>query len=105
MMKKSFLMALGLLFFVAVPVFAEDDPAAPENTETSAAPAVVKGDGKKISLELKNVDIIEVLKLLAQKGNLNIVAGKEVRGRVTLFLEDVEIWDALRIIFESNELA
>ncbi len=79
-----------------------------ENT-TIAEPAPskgsIQGEGKKISIELKNIDIIEVLKLLAQKGNINIVAGKEVRGRVTLFLEDVEIWDALRIIFEANNLA
>lgn len=80
----------------------EETPMVEENPIPAEA---VKGDGKKISIELKNVDLIEVLKLLAQKGNLNIVAGKEVRGRVTLFLEEVEIWDALRIIFEANELA
>lgn len=88
---------IGILFFVPnwlpSPVYSQSNK------------KMIKGTGKKISIELKNIDIIEVLKLLAQKGNINIVAGKEVRGRVTLFLEDVEIWDALRIIFEANNLA
>ena len=41
-------------------------------------------DGK-ISLDLKGMDIIEVLKTLASKGNMNLVVGSNVRGRVTMF--------------------
>ena len=59
----------------------------------------------KISLELKNVDIIDVLKLLSRKGSINMVTGPNVKGRVTLFLENVAVWDALRTIFETNDLA
>lgn len=59
----------------------------------------------KITLELKGVDILDVLKVLSKKSGLNIVAGKNVRGQVTLFLQDVEVWDALKIVLETSELA
>lgn len=59
----------------------------------------------RISLDLKGVDIIDVLKMLSMRSNFNIVAGRNVRGKVTLFLKDVDIWDAFEIILASNDLA
>lgn len=59
----------------------------------------------RISLDLKGVDIIDVLKMLSARSNLNIVAGRNVRGRVTLFLKDVDTWDAFEIILAANSLA
>jgi MSHA type pilus biogenesis protein MshL len=52
-------------------------------------------------LDLKNMDILDVLKLISQKSGLNIVAGQNVKGRVTVFLKDVEVREALRIIVEA----
>lgn len=60
---------------------------------------------KKISLDIKGMDIVDVLKLLADKGNLNIVTGKNVTGRVSMFLKDVDVWDAFEIIVAANGLA
>lgn len=57
------------------------------------------------SLELKDMDIMDVLKLLSQKTGLNIVAGKNVRGKITLYLKDVDVRDVLRIVLETNDLA
>lgn len=59
----------------------------------------------KISLKLKNMDIIEVFNILSQKGKLNIITGSDVRGRVTLFLDNVDVWTAFRLVAESNNLA
>lgn len=84
------------------PTGADEQPAAQVAKEAAAVKTTAPG---KISLELKNVDIIEVLKLLSRKGNINIITGPNVRGRVTLFLENVSVWDALRLIFETNDLA
>jgi len=58
-----------------------------------------------ITLELKGMDILEVLKILARKSGLNIAAGKNVRGKVTVFLKNIEPWNALEIILETNDLA
>lgn len=59
----------------------------------------------KITLDIKEMEITDVLKMLAIKGGMNIVAGRNVRGRVTVFLKDVDIMDALDIICVSNGLA
>jgi len=58
-----------------------------------------------ISLDLKGVDILDVLKLLSQKSGLNFVAGRNVAGRVTIFASDVNVWEAFELIVEANDLA
>jgi len=61
--------------------------------------------GKKISLEIKGMDIRDLLKILATRGNLNIVTGKNVRGKAEVFLKNVEVMDALEVILAANGLA
>jgi len=61
--------------------------------------------GATISLDLKGVDILDVLKLLSQKSGLNFVAGRNVTGRVTIFAKEVDIWEAFERIIAANELA
>lgn len=65
------------------------------------------GSGEAIIdvLQLKYMDIVDVLNLISRKGNLNIVAGKSVHGKVTIYLKDVKLKDALRVILDSNDLA
>jgi len=62
-------------------------------------------DPSKISLDFKGMDIIDVLKLLAQRGDMNISVSKNVRGKVTIFLKEVDIQDAFEIVLASNGLA
>ncbi len=57
------------------------------------------------TLEIKDMDINDVLKLLSAKSGLNIIAGKSITGRVTIFLQNVEVHDALTIILKANDLA
>ena len=59
----------------------------------------------KISLDLRGMDMIDILKFLAVEGNLNIVAGKDVAGSVSLLINDVTIGDALDIVLSINNLA
>lgn len=65
----------------------------------------VSGTADKITLELKGVDVIDVLKVLSKKSGLNIIAGKNVRGQVTLFLQNVDVREALKVVLETAELA
>ncbi|HTZ11168.1 MAG TPA: secretin N-terminal domain-containing protein [Candidatus Margulisiibacteriota bacterium] len=58
-----------------------------------------------ISLDLRNIDIIEALKFIATKGSLNIVTTKDVSGRVTLTLENVPLKDVFEFMVRSNGLA
>ncbi len=84
----------------AVPV---EDEARPEYDSGRPAAASVQTRDRKILdvLDLKNMDVLDVLKLISQKSGLNIVAGQNVKGRVTVFLKDVEVREALRIIVEA----
>jgi type II secretory pathway component GspD/PulD (secretin) len=61
--------------------------------------------GQTISLDLKGVDILDVLKLLSQKSGLNFVAGRNVTGRVTIFAKEVDVWEAFERIVDANDLA
>lgn len=58
-----------------------------------------------ISLDLKDTQIMDVLKILSQKSGLNIVADNDVKGKVSLYVKDVDVMDALDIIVSTNELA
>ena len=68
-------------------------------------PAPPPGLSKRISLDLRQMDVVAVMKFLAEQGDLNIVTGKNVGGRVALASKDITILDALDIIALSNELA
>ncbi|MDP3722050.1 MAG: secretin N-terminal domain-containing protein [Candidatus Omnitrophota bacterium] len=61
--------------------------------------------GQRISLDLKGVDILDVLKLLSQKSGLNFIAGRNLSGRVTIFVNDVDVWEAFELIIAANDLA
>ena len=59
----------------------------------------------KVSLDIKGMDIIDVLKMMSAKAGMNLIIGKNVTGRVTLFLKDVDVQDAFDIIVLANDLA
>jgi type IV pilus assembly protein PilQ len=60
--------------------------------------------GQRISLDLKDADIQNVLRVLADVSQLNIIATDDVKGKVTLHLTDVP-WDqALDLVLRSNRL-
>lgn len=58
----------------------------------------------KISLDLKNVAIVDALRLIAAKTDLNVVAHRHVAGKITIRLSDVYPDDALNMIARSNDL-
>jgi len=57
-----------------------------------------------IFLDLRDMDVIDVYKFLALKGNFNVTISKNISGRVTLYLKEVSIRDALDIISLANNL-
>jgi type IV pilus assembly protein PilQ len=60
--------------------------------------------GRKISLDFKDADIKNILRLVAEVSNLNIIAGEDVTGKVTMRLVDVP-WDqALDLVLQSRGL-
>lgn len=60
--------------------------------------------GRKISLDFKDADIGNILRLMAEVSKLNIIAGEDVKGKVSLRLIEVP-WDqAFDIILKTNGL-
>jgi len=60
--------------------------------------------GKRISLDFKDAEVQNVLRVIADVSGLNIVATDDVTGRITLHLIDVP-WDqALDVVLEANSL-
>lgn len=62
----------------------------------------LKEDSGLISMDFRDVDINNVLRMFSHKSGLNIVVGNEVHGKVTLRLSNVPWEQALKIILEIN---
>ena len=60
---------------------------------------------RKITLDVRDMNIVDVIKFLAQKGEFNVIIAPSVEGRSTVLLHDVGIKDALDIVVISNKLA
>lgn len=72
------------------------------NPKTSRPGAPFKG--QRISLDFKDADIQNVLRVLADVSGLNIIATDDVQGKVTLHLNEVP-WDqAFDLILRTNRL-
>ncbi|MEK7850002.1 MAG: secretin N-terminal domain-containing protein [Candidatus Omnitrophota bacterium] len=104
---------LSIFVAGAYRVMAQGEPPQQEEAAPAASPtgnlsdmATITDAGPgKISLDLKGVDVVELLKILAVKMAINIVPTKEVTGRVNVFLNNVTFEDALDIILITNSLA
>ena len=60
--------------------------------------------GRKVSLDFKDADIKNILRLIAEVSNLNIIAGEDVTGKITMRLVDVP-WDqALDVVLQARAL-
>ncbi len=66
------------------------------------APKAESPDGNLVSLNFRDADLGAVLDILARKGNFNILAGRDVRGTVTVRLNDVPLDVALNAILNVN---
>jgi type IV pilus assembly protein PilQ len=103
------------LFEAAAAVLQQEEGARPEGAAGGVAPAnsyqprtisdaQTQFTGEPISLDLKDADIKDVFRTISQLTQLNIVVDPEVRGTVTVQLEDVP-WDqALDLILKQNGL-
>jgi type IV pilus assembly protein PilQ len=58
----------------------------------------------RVSLEVRNADVREILRMLTQAGGLNVVIGPDVTGTLTLRLHDVPVDEALQIVLNTTGL-
>lgn len=95
---------------VVAKVSAEKEPLeAARKYEEPAAPVRKEAPARKtdriISLDFQDADIKSVLRLMAEYGNVSIVAGDDVKGTITLAMKNVPWSKALETILDVNSLA
>ena len=77
-------------------------PASAPPTPPASAPT--SGE-KLISLDFKDADVVNLLRILAAESGRNIVSGDDVKGRVSISLKNVTWEQALDTILEVRSLA
>jgi type IV pilus assembly protein PilQ len=80
----------------------------PQAAAQQAAPPAVMGQtkytGEPISVNLKDVDLRDFFRLIHEISGLNVVVDPNVKGSLTIVLDDVP-WDqALDIVLQNNDL-
>src|SRR5712692_3195474 len=92
---------LAPIALVPVPAQATPSPAPPP----AAPPAPPAGNGQRlISLDFKDADVVNLLRILAAESGRNIVAGDDVKGKVSVSLRNVTWEQALDLILETRGL-
>ncbi|MCK5393543.1 MAG: hypothetical protein KAI91_04335, partial [Candidatus Omnitrophica bacterium] len=64
-----------------------------------------KGLNVKVSLDLRDLEIVEALKFIASKSAINMCVSDKVKGRITFFIKDLPVGDLLELILFTNRLA
>src|SRR5712691_4416018 len=94
---------LAPIALVPVPAQATPSPAPPPAAPPAPPPA---GNAQRlISLDFKDADVVNLLRILAAESGRNIVAGDDVKGRVSISLKNVTWEQALDTILEVRALA
>jgi type II secretory pathway component HofQ len=93
---------LAPIALVPVPAQATPSPTPPPAAPPAAPPA---GNGQRlISLDFKDADVVNLLRILAAESGRNIVAGDDVKGKVSVSLRNVTWEQALDTILETRGL-
>lgn len=121
-MARKFLAGCGIFLFVlCVAAYAQDAGSVSQKTESPVPELSVESSGDstaavieeapvsedaqapkdRITLDFKEADLRNVLKVIAYKSGVNIVASPEVAGVVTMRLQNVHWLDALKTIIST----
>ncbi|MDD5347103.1 MAG: secretin N-terminal domain-containing protein [Candidatus Omnitrophica bacterium] len=59
---------------------------------------------KVLSLDLRDMEIVEALKYIASKADMNIIPTKDVAGKISLAVQEATLRDIFEIVLRSNNL-
>ena len=107
-MKKILLTALLipaiLGSFILLPAIPQSSAAAVINGFLPTAETGIRFQNDLISLDVRDADLRDVLREIAQKAKIEIALGDGLRGRINISLTDVTIEEALKQLCQSNAL-
>lgn len=97
-MKKTFSVLLAAFQLAVLPVYAAEAP-------VSAGPSTIEERLQQtISVEYKDADLGSVLRSLALTYRLNLLTGPDIKGKVTINLQEITVQKALEAILKANGL-
>jgi type II secretory pathway component GspD/PulD (secretin) len=110
--KKTLVLLISVIVFLSISLNleikaeAEDYIEQPSFAEV-AMPTEVQdtAEAKRISLSLRDIEVVEALKFFSVKTGLNIIPTQKVTGRVTLTVNNAIAKDVFDIMLRSNKLA
>lgn len=83
-MRNIALSLVFVLFIITLPGTADD------------------GRGPLISIELRDVELKDVLRALSQEHGINIIVDDTIKGTVTVSIKNIPLWDAIESILRSK---
>ena len=108
-MIKSRLVYLFLVIFCFsfIPDFAQAQEEAIDSVpaEVNREPVPIKAGEQLVTLDYKDASLSAVLRALSYSYGLNLVASKDIQGKVTVSLTDVTVDEALEAILSVNGYA
>lgn len=82
----------------------QDEPPTERVVDPFRAKSVVGMSKHRISLDMREVDVANALRLFASEGGVNIIADDEVKGTVTLTVRDAPIDQVFLTMLQSLDL-
>lgn len=58
---------------------------------------------QNVTVDFRNTELIDVIRIISKNFDLNILAGEDIKGKVTVSLTDVPVDDALEMILKIND--
>ncbi len=100
---RKLIIAGFLIFGMACMVVAQEEEGGGggEATEVASVTDIAQTSAGNVTLDFKDADITNVLRILSYKSGINIVAGKDVTGPVTIRLTNVPWQKALDVILRT----
>jgi type II secretory pathway component GspD/PulD (secretin) len=102
---RIFFFAFVLCSGLCVRAHAQDIPVDAAPSPQSPEESLEERLQRKITLDVRDMSVTDVIKFLALKGDFNVVITSAIQGRATFYLKSVSIQDALDIAILSNRLA
>lgn len=101
MLQKTLSILAVAVILLCSPAYTQQPVDAPEMQVTESQDGVDETRDGIVSLNFHDVDIKDVLRVLSYESNINIVAGPEVTGLVSIQLDSVPWKRALDVIVET----
>src|SRR3989338_1562378 len=102
MMKRTILLILCAYFLAGYP----QDSTAQELTNIDEYLPTSLREVKTVSMDFKDAQLTDVLKILSQQSGMNFIASQEISGRtISIYLDEVPIEEAMERILFGNALS